>query len=98
MTQPPGPDAAPPRIEIGPDGDCVVPAELVAAAFALDPADVPALMRAGHLTSRLERGEGDDAGRFRLTFYHGAQALRLVTDATGRIITRSRFPVSPRAR
>lgn len=90
------PDPGPDRVEIDADGRFVVPAELVAAAFALAPADVPGLMRSGHLSSRLERGEGDDAGRFRLTFYHGAQALRLITDATGRIITRSRFPVSPR--
>lgn len=78
------------------DGSFTVPAEILAAAFALLPADVPRLMREGLITSRLEQGQDADAGTHRLTFYHGAQALRLIIDAEGWIVKRSRFPVTRR--
>jgi hypothetical protein len=86
----------PDRIETGTDGGFVVPAELLGDAFSLDPADVPAAMRAGTITSRLEQGQDADAGTFRLTFYHGAQALRLIVDTQGQILKRTRFPVTRR--
>ncbi|MDX1821138.1 MAG: DUF6522 family protein [Paracoccaceae bacterium] len=87
--------APPDHVTIGPQG-IVVPAEVLGAAFALPAADVPALMRAGTLTSRLEQGQGTDAGTYRLTFYHGAQALRLIVDTQGQILKRTRFPVTRR--
>jgi hypothetical protein len=78
------------------DGRFTVPAEILGTAFALPPAEVPRLMRAGLITSRLEQGQDADAGTHRLTFYHAAQALRLIIDADGWIIKRSRFPVTRR--
>lgn len=95
MTMPPAADP-PDRVETGADGSFVVPAEMLATAFALDAADAPAAMRAGSITSRLEQGEGADAGTHRLTFYHGALALRLIIDAQGRVLKRTRFPVTRR--
>jgi hypothetical protein len=86
----------PSRVEIGPDG-FIVPAEVLATAFAQPTADVPGLMRAGQITSLLEQGQGTDAGTYRLTFYHGAQALRLIIDAQGHILKRTRFPVTRRS-
>ena len=85
----------PTRVEIGADG-FIVPAQTLAAAFALPAADVPILMRAGQITSLLEQGQGTDAGTYRMTFYHGAQALRLTIDAQGHILKRTRFPVTRR--
>ena len=79
------------------DGSFTVPAEIIADAFALPPADIPRLMREGLITSRLEQGQDADAGTHRLTFYHRAQALRLIIDAEGWIVKRSRFPVTRRA-
>lgn len=77
-------------------GGFVVAAETLAAAFDLHAADVPRLMREGLITSTLEQGQDADAGTHRLTFYHGAQALRLIIDAEGWIVKRSRFPVTRR--
>ncbi|MCP3055258.1 DUF6522 family protein [Aurantimonas marianensis] len=69
----------------------VVDVEILAEAFALDPATVRARMAAGEITSRCETGIDEDSGRFRLTFYHGRWALRLTLDAQGRILSRSTF-------
>jgi hypothetical protein len=77
------------RIEIGEDG-VSVDAAILAEAFALEPAEVPALMRAGEITSLFERGEGEDAGRMRLTFFHRSRRFRLVVDEAGEILQRSR--------
>lgn len=53
----------------------------------LDPADVQAKMRAGDITSRYEIGEGDDAGRFRLTFLFGDRRVRLTCAEGGEVIS-----------
>jgi hypothetical protein len=46
-------------------------------------------MRDGKITSRCERGEGEHAGQYRLTFFHAGRRARLSVDAAGRIIRRS---------
>lgn len=71
-----------------------VDADLIAAAFGLDPAQLQEKMRAGDVTSLCEKGEDDDAGRFRLTFMHGGRALRLTVDAQGRVLSRATFPAA----
>lgn len=77
----------------------VIPAVRLAEAFKMTEDDVRRTVREGTLTSRCEAGEGDDAGRWRLTFRHANRACRFTLDATGAILTRSRFPVrsAPRA-
>jgi Family of unknown function (DUF6522) len=71
------------------------------AGFAIDAADlgelldlpieaVRGLMRGGRITSRFERGEGMDEGRFRVTFYHGGRRVRLTLDGDGTVLQRSR--------
>lgn len=95
MEQPPAAALPPERVTIGPDG-VIVPATLLGPALGLPPADVPALLRAGAITSRLEQGQDADAGTYRLTFYHGARALRLIVDTAGHILKQTRFPVTPR--
>jgi hypothetical protein len=77
-----------PRVELGPDG-VEVDAALLARAFDLEPAEVPGLMRSGAITSRHERGEGEDAGTRRLTFFHASRRLTLIVDDAGRILRRS---------
>lgn len=62
----------------------------------LAPADVPEKMRSGDITSRYEIGEGDDAGRFRLTFYHAGKRVRLTCDVDGTVLSSSRTSVGPR--
>jgi hypothetical protein len=90
------PAADPPHRIDHSHGSFTVPAEILATAFSLPAADIPGLMRQGLITSRLEQGQDADAGTHRLTFYHGAQALRLIIDTDGWILKRSRFPVTRR--
>lgn len=73
------------------NGTFAVDAAYLAEAFGLDPARVPALMRENRITSRCETGQGADAGRFRLTFFHAGRALRLTVDADGRLLSRAQF-------
>ena len=75
-----------------------VDVEVIAAGFALDPEQVADLLRDGRITSRCETGIDDDAGRFRLTFYHAGRALRLIVDFRGTILQRARFPVAAHSR
>lgn len=74
----------------------VVEATLIAAAFGVAPDRVQGLMRQGAITSRCEEGEGEDAGRWRLTFLHADRALRLIVDGNGAVLKRATFPVRPR--
>jgi hypothetical protein len=91
-----GDDPARPTRLARENGQFIVPAELIAASFDLDPAAVPGLMRAGQITSQTERGTDADAGRWRLTLYHGARAVRLTVDESGLILHRSRFATRTR--
>jgi len=59
----------------------------------LEPALVPEKMRCGEITSRFETGEGEDAGKFRLTFYHNSKRIRLTCAQDGTVLSTSRIPV-----
>jgi hypothetical protein len=74
-----------PEIDIG-DGSFDVDAGTIASGLDLDPSAVPALMKAGEIRSACERGEGADAGRYRLTFFHGDQRFRITVDVAGNIL------------
>lgn len=77
----------PDRVEIGPDGDPVLPAELAAALLGAPLPDFLADLRAGAVYSLVERGEGEDAGRLRLTLRRrAAQRVITVEAATGRVL------------
>lgn len=62
----------------------------------LSPEKTRELMRAGRITSLVERGEGADAGRYRVTFRCGTLRLRLIVDAQGEVLKRSRVDARPR--
>lgn len=72
----------------------VVDATLIGRAFAIAPELVQDELRNGRLTSRSETGVDEDEGRWRLTFYRGGSALRLVVDASGGVLSQSTFPVA----
>lgn len=74
----------------------VVDATLLADAFNLPASKIRAQMNDGGITSLSEKGEGEDAGRWRLTFYCGARALRLTVDEKGTILGKATFPVQNR--
>ena len=75
------------RIEF--DGEAFsVDASLIAESLGVGAPLVQALMREGLITSRCERGVDQDAGRYRLTFFHDDRSVRLVIDESGEIVER----------
>lgn len=70
-------------------GNVSLDASVIAHDLGLKPAQVLERLRAGELTARCEQGIGEDAGQFRLTFYHQSRRLRLIVDQAGRILQRS---------
>lgn len=70
-------------------GTIQVDAAVIGAGLGIPPSLVPNHLRAGRLTSLCERGVDDDAGRYRLTFFHAGRRFRLVIDQSGRVIQRS---------
>lgn len=77
--------------------DVEIPLEWVAHLLNLLPEGAQAALRAGTLTSILEKGEGRDAGRMRLTFFHGTRRARIVLDADGHPVQRSAINFGPTA-
>lgn len=67
--------------------DIEIAADVVAAAFGLDTAALREAMRAGTITSRAERGEGEDAGRWRLSFFSTNRRVRFTCDTGGAVIS-----------
>lgn len=71
------------------DGAVQVDAAIIAKGLEIDPSLVQPLIRDGKITCRHEVGEGEDAGRSRLTFFFRNRRLRLVVTETGTIIQQS---------
>jgi hypothetical protein len=84
-------------VEVNADG-YIVDASLLADAFSLHTSEVKAQMRNGRITSFSERGEGEDKGRWRLTFHFGARALRLTISEDGTILSKRFSPCNPAIR
>ena len=77
------------KIDIS-DGSFDVDAATIGNGLNLDAGVIPALMKAGEITSACERGEGADAGRYRLTFLHGDKRFRITVDTAGAILATER--------
>lgn len=77
-------------------GAFTVDADVIAAVLGIEPARVQPLMRDGIITSVCERGVGEDAGRYRLTFVHGDRAYHLIVDEEGHVIEQSALNVRAR--
>ena len=80
-----------------------VDATLIGHSLGIDAALVQGLMRDGEITSLCERGIGEDAGTYRLTFFHRNRRARLIVGPSGNIIRRSAIdfgdsPGAPRMR
>ena len=60
-----------------------VPAPIIAHRLDLETPTVQSLMRSGEVTSRCEKGENEDAGRYRLTFFHKGRRFQLVIELDG---------------
>jgi len=77
----------PDRVEIDAAGDIALSAEVAAALLGIPIEAFLADLRAGVVYSVVERGEGEDAGRLRLTLRRRATTRVLVVEAaTGRVI------------
>ena len=104
MTMPDMPTVLPSVAEIElKDGTFDLAADVIASGLGLAAETVPVLLRAGEITSRCEKGLDDDAGWYRLTFFHGNRRLRLFVDDRGHIARRGLIdfgsrPVPPAAR
>lgn len=82
-----------------------IDANILARAFEINVDDLKRHMRDGKITSRAERGEGDDIGKMRLTFSSDDRRIRIVTDDCGALLTcdiaridRSLSPIIRKAR
>ncbi|WP_417727712.1 DUF6522 family protein [Roseovarius sp.] len=71
----------------------IVDARELAKAFDLTADETRIRMQAGQIAALCECGEGDDSGRWRLTFRHQGRALRMIVDTHGEILSKSTFPV-----
>tara|TARA_R110002051_G_scaffold68059_2_gene122740 strand:+ start:4317 stop:4574 length:258 start_codon:yes stop_codon:yes gene_type:complete len=79
------------------NGQATVDAADLGPLLGLAPADVPAKMRSGDITSRAETGVDADAGRFRLIFYYQNKRVRLTYDGDGAVISTSTTPIGQRS-
>ncbi|MCF2870343.1 DUF6522 family protein [Octadecabacter sp. G9-8] len=74
----------------------VIDAQDLGPLLGLHPAEVQAKMRSGHITSTYEVGQGEDAGRFRLTFFHAGKRVRLTCNEDGDVISKIRTDTGTR--
>ncbi|MEQ1612136.1 MAG: DUF6522 family protein [Hyphomicrobiaceae bacterium] len=70
------------------NGVATVDASVIAHEFGIDELTLRDLMSRGEVTSTHEVGTDEDAGRHRLTFFHGDRQLRMLVDADGLILDR----------
>ena len=71
------------------DGAIEIEASIVAQGLELEPSSIQSLMRKGQITCLSECGVNENAGRYRLTFFHKSRRFRLIVDGSGTIIQRS---------
>jgi len=76
-------------------GGITVDARDLGPLLGLEPSEVPEKMRSGEITSMHEMGSGADAGRFRVTFWHAGQRVRLTCDSDGTVLSRLQNAVTP---
>jgi hypothetical protein len=76
------------RVQFDEDG-ISIDAAIIAEDLGIEPSAVPRRIREGSLTCLCERGVDEDAGRYRLSFFHSSRRLRLIVDGEGRVIRRS---------
>jgi hypothetical protein len=69
------------------EGEFVLPADLLAERFGWPTQTLRDYMRRGLVASRVERGEGEDEGRWRLSVRCGNRRWRAVVEADGTLGT-----------
>lgn len=75
-----------------------IDAGLVAKGLHIEPETLRIALRDGSVTRTVEKGEGEDAGRYRVTFYAPNRRLRLLFTANGEILQTSSVAYSRKPR
>jgi hypothetical protein len=88
-------DAPLPRLLPDAAGAFTLDADMLAARFGWPAAEMEELIRRGMVASLVERGEGEDAGRWRLSVRCGNRRWRAVVDAEGTILDQQVTIVPP---
>jgi hypothetical protein len=78
------------QVTLTPDG-ATVDAHDLGPLLGILPADVPAKMRAGEITSQSEQGVDEDEGRTRLTFWYQDLRIRLICGPDGTVLKTTRI-------
>ena len=71
------------------EGALRIDATVIGRGLNVEPSLVQVRMREGKITALCERGVDEDAGRYRLTFFHENRRFRVVVDEEGNAIKRS---------
>jgi hypothetical protein len=71
------------------EGALRIDAAVIGQGINVEPSLVQDRMREGKITVLCERGVDEDAGRYRMTFFHENRRFRLVVDEEGTAIQRS---------
>jgi hypothetical protein len=71
------------------DRTLCIDAAVIGQGINVEPSLVQVRMREGKITVLCERGVDEDAGRYRMTFFHENRRFRLVVDEGGNAIQRS---------
>lgn len=74
-----------PTIARDASGAFTIDADMLAERLGRSPRELRELMRRGLVASRVERGEGDDRGRWRLSVRCGNRRWRAIVEADGTI-------------
>jgi hypothetical protein len=80
------------------EGALRIDATVIGRGLNVEPSLVQVRMREGKITALCERGVDEDAGRYRLTFFHENRRFRLVVDEEGNAIQRSTVNFGDRPR
>jgi len=70
-------------------GGVEIDAEILARAFGIEADRIPGLLKERAITSRLDRGVDEDAGTWRLVFFHRNARLTVIMDETGAVLRQS---------
>jgi len=71
------------------EGAIRIDATIIGQGLGIEPSLVQVRMREGKIAILCERGIDEDAGRYRLTFFHKNRRFRLVFDEEGNAVRRS---------
>lgn len=79
------------------EGLIQIEAGVLSRAFEITPDELKSRMRDGTITSRVEYGEAEDAGKIRLTFFSQHRRVRITADRQGNVLACDKARIEPSA-